>query len=210
MLHTSGLPADALERGQHVFDTMRVELMAGQYLDVLEQARGSGTVERALRVARYKSAKYTIERPLHLGAALAGGDGDLSAAYTAYGVPLGEAFQLRDDVLGVFGDPSQTGKPAGDDLREGKSTVLVASALDRATPGQTAAVHRLLGDPRLDPAGIETLRAVIVDTGALDTVEELIRQRTTESLAALETSHIADPARTVLHDLAVAATARRV
>ena len=210
MLHTSGLPADALERGQHVFDAMRVELMAGQYLDVLEQARGSGTVERALRVARYKSAKYTIEKPLHLGAALAGGDDDLSAAYTAYGIPLGEAFQLRDDVLGVFGDPSQTGKPAGDDLREGKSTVLVASALERATPGQTAAVHRLLGAPRLDPAGIETLRAVIVDTGALDTVEELIRARTTQSLAALETSHIADPARTVLHDLAVAATARQV
>jgi geranylgeranyl diphosphate synthase type I len=204
MLHTSGLPADALERGQHVFDTMRVELMAGQYLDVLEQARGSGTVERALRVARYKSAKYTIERPLHLGAALAGGDEDLGAAYTAYGVPLGEAFQLRDDVLGVFGDPSQTGKPAGDDLREGKSTVLVASALERATPGQTAAVHRLLGDPRLD--GRESRRSArsSSDTGALDTVVA-DRQRDIPSRSLRARGRRTSPTRpTVLHVLAVA------
>ena len=81
--------------------------MAGQYLDLLEQARGGGSVERALRVVRYKSAKYTVERPLHLGIALAGGGSDLLAAGSAYGLPLGEAFQLRDDVLGVFGDPER-------------------------------------------------------------------------------------------------------
>jgi geranylgeranyl pyrophosphate synthase len=87
---------------------MQSEVMAGQYLDVLEQARGGASVERALRVARYKTAKYTIERPLQLGAELAGADERITAAYSAYGVPLGEAFQLRDDVLGVFGDPAET------------------------------------------------------------------------------------------------------
>ena len=132
MLSTCGLPADALARGHRVFDEMRTELMGGQYLDLLEQARGGGSVQRALRVARYKSAKYTIEKPLHLGAVLAGAGQDVLDGYSGYGLPLGEAFQLRDDVLGVFGDPAETGKPAGDDLREGNRTVLVALALESA------------------------------------------------------------------------------
>ena len=127
-----GLPAERLLAGDRVFAEMRTELMGGQYLDLLEQARGGGSVERALRVARYKSAKYTIEKPLHLGAALAGAGQDVLDGYSGYGLPLGEAFQLRDDVLGVFGDPAVTGKPAGDDLREGKRTALVAMALEAA------------------------------------------------------------------------------
>ncbi|MDQ1650641.1 MAG: geranylgeranyl diphosphate synthase, type, partial [Frankiaceae bacterium] len=116
MLTTSGLPETALVRARGVYDEMRVELMSGQYLDLLEQARGGHDMARALRVARYKSAKYTIERPLHVGAALAGDDPEVRTVYSDYGLPLGEAFQLRDDVLGVFGDPEVTGKPAGDDL----------------------------------------------------------------------------------------------
>ena len=135
---------------------MRGELMGGQYLDLLEQVRGDGTVESALRVARFKSAKYTVVEPLHLGAALADAPQDVLDAYTAYGMPLGEAFQLRDDVLGVFGDPSVTGKPAGDDLREGKRTVLVAMALEYGhRRAQQALVRRHLGDPLLDDAGVD-------------------------------------------------------
>ena len=107
MYHASGLPAGALRRGQAVLDLMRTEMIAGQYLDLLGQAAGDGTVDSALRVAEYKTAKYTIERPLHLGAALAGfPDGPVPAAFSAYGLPLGVAFQLRDDILGVFGDPA--------------------------------------------------------------------------------------------------------
>jgi geranylgeranyl diphosphate synthase type I len=210
MLNTCGLPAEALLRGQAVYDRMRVELMAGQYLDVLEQAMGSQSVERSLRVARFKSAKYTVDGPLRLGAALAGGPGELLATYSAYGVPLGEAFQLRDDVLGVFGDPGTTGKPAGDDLREGKRTVLVATALDRAGEQQAALVRRLLGDRQLDDDGVAQLRAVIVDTGALDHVETLIADSTTEALCALEVGPVAEPARSVLRELASAATSRRL
>ncbi len=121
VLLSTDFPVQSLRRAKTVYDDMRTELMAGQYLDLLEQARGGGSVERALTVVRFKSAKYTIERPLHLGAVLAGADAALIAAYSAYGLPLGEAFQLRDDILGVFGDPNETGKPAGDDLREGKA-----------------------------------------------------------------------------------------
>jgi geranylgeranyl diphosphate synthase type I len=208
----SGLPPAELARGRTVFDQMRTELMGGQYLDMLEQAvaaqRTDGAVERARRVIRYKSAKYTIEHPLLIGGRLAGADDELLRAYSAYGLPLGEAFQLRDDVLGVFGDPSQTGKPAGDDLREGKRTVLIAKALERATPAQTATVRRLLGDPGLDADGVGALREIIVSTGALDAVEQLIDSLVAESRAALSTAGLDEPARSILADLVTAATAR--
>lgn len=208
LLMRADLPAADLMRAKPVYDLMRTELMAGQYLDLLEQVMGGGSTDRARRVIRYKSAKYTIERPLHLGAMLAGAGPELIDAYSAYGLPLGEAFQLRDDVLGVFGDPGQTGKPAGDDLREGKRTVLVAAALDRATPAQSTEVRRHLGDPHLDAEGVATLRAIIEETGALAHVEDVIAARTTEALAALDATELAEPARSVLADLAVAATSR--
>jgi len=210
MLNTSGMPADALLRAQPVYDEMRVELMAGQYLDLLEQALGGGTVESALRVARYKSAKYTIEKPLHLGAVLAGAGQEVLDGYSGYGLPLGEAFQLRDDVLGVFGDPSQTGKPAGDDLREGKRTALVAMALTEASQAQSAVVRRHLGDPRLDAAGVDELRTVILETGALARVEALIGELMDDALTALHAAPVEDEAREVLEQLALAATARTV
>jgi geranylgeranyl diphosphate synthase type I len=214
MLTTSGLPETALVRARGVYDEMRVELMSGQYLDLLEQARGGHDMARALRVARYKSAKYTIERPLHVGAALAGDDPEVRTVYSDYGLPLGEAFQLRDDVLGVFGDPEVTGKPAGDDLREGKRTALIAMALDHADPAQAAVVREHLGDPELERGGVEALRTVIADTGALDKVEALIEQRTQQALGALDAAArrgtIAAEAAEVLQDLAVAATTRRV
>jgi geranylgeranyl diphosphate synthase type I len=204
MLVASGLVNDASRK---VFDTMRAELMAGQYLDLLEQASGSGTVESALRVARYKSAKYTIVEPLHLGGTTAGATQEVLEAYTAYGLPLGIAFQLRDDVLGVFGDPAATGKPAGDDLREGKRTVLVAMALERASPAQAELVRRRLGDPGLDAEGVAELHEVLVSTGAVDEVEQLIDASTEEALAALD-DRIAEDARAALSALALEATRR--
>jgi geranylgeranyl diphosphate synthase, type I len=213
MLTRSGRDPAYLDRGREVFDLMRTQLMGGQYLDVLEQvlteADGGGTTERARRVIRFKSAKYSIEHPLLLGGALAGAPEDLLGAYSAFGLPLGEAFQLRDDVLGVFGDPAQTGKPAGDDLREGKRTVLVAEALRTASPSQAAQVRRRLGDPRLDAEGVAVLREIIVDTGALDAVERLVDQLVEEACAALATADVAEPARGVLTSLVDAATARQ-
>ena len=210
MLARSGLPAEGLMRAIPVYNEMRGELMAGQYLDVLAQATGGAGPAGALTVARYKSAKYTVERPLHLGAALANADESVLAAYTAYGLPLGEAFQLRDDLLGVFGDPVETGKPAGDDLREGKRTVLVALTLERAGTVQAATVDRLLGDPGLDAGGVAELRDVITGTGAVEAVEELIAERTSRALTALDAAPITRQAHDTLAALAVAATARRV
>lgn len=210
LLLTSGMPPASLKAAKAVYDEMRTELMAGQYLDLLEQARGGGSVERALRVVQYKSAKYTIERPLHLGAALACGSPEVMTAYSAYGLPLGEAFQLRDDVLGVFGDPQQTGKPAGDDLREGKRTMLVALAAERADATQASTLRTHLGDPALGPAALAQLRAVIEDTGALADTEALIDTRLQQALDALDSPAIQSDARQILRELAFAATRRTV
>jgi geranylgeranyl diphosphate synthase type I len=208
MLAESGFDAAALAHAFPVWDVMRVEVMSGQYLDVVEQARGGGSVERALRVARYKSAKYTVERPLHLGAALAGAGPGVLDALSGYGLPVGEAFQLRDDVLGVFGDPEHTGKPAGDDLREGKRTVLVAYALDAADDAQRQTMRRLLGDPTLDADGVMVLRDIITATGALDRVEQLIDERHDQARRALEGSQLDAAATGALAALAEAATNR--
>jgi len=213
LFHGSGLPPGSLRRGQPVLNAMRAELICGQYLDLLGQYDGDGTVGSALRVVRYKSAKYTTERPLHLGAALAGQDPcgaapSIAAACSRYGIPLGVAFQLRDDVLGVFGDPAQTGKPAGGDLREGKRTVLLAIARERASAAQRQLLDRRLGDPLLDEAGAAEIRTILVGAGALAECELMIESRVAEALSALEDAPITGEAKRALAELAVVATVR--
>jgi geranylgeranyl diphosphate synthase, type I len=173
------------------------------------QARGRADVDAAMTVLRYKSAKYSIERPLHIGATLAGADDAGLAELSAYGLPLGEAFQLRDDLLGVFGDATTTGKPAGDDLVEGKRTVLVALALDTAPPEQAALLDRSLGTP-LDPALLAELRRIIDESGAHSQVEAVIDALVARSADALATAAVEEDARVVLGELAAAATDRVV
>lgn len=208
LLHTGGLPAAAVARARPVFDRMRTEVTVGQYLDMLTQASGEATVTRALSVARLKSASYTVERPLLLGGALADAPPAVTAAYSRYGSALGEAFQLRDDVLGVFGDPALTGKPAGDDLREGKRTYLVATAWQAADPAARAVLTDRLGDPALDPAGVDQLREILVATGALARTERRISALTGAALAALAGAPVEPVAADALRALATAATAR--
>jgi geranylgeranyl diphosphate synthase type I len=212
LLNTAGLSEAALRRGRPVFERMRTELIGGQYLDVLEQASGGldpvGQAARARQVIRHKSAKYSVEHPLLFGGHLAGGTESLLATYSTYGTALGEAFQLRDDILGVFGDPDRTGKPAGDDLREGKRTLLVAYSLERASPAQTETLQSLLGNQFLDSAGIDVLRGIIVETGALQRVESLIDDLVSSAAIALTDTRIAVDARAALSELIIAATAR--
>jgi geranylgeranyl diphosphate synthase type I len=198
-----------LRHALSTFDLTRSEVIAGQFLDVSVQARGDADIGQAMRVLRYKSAKYSVERPLLLGAALAGGSAEHAAALSAYGLPLGEAFQLRDDLLGVYGDPVVTGKPAGDDLSEGKRTVLVALALAGATRADAARLDEALGKP-LSAEQVDELRDVIERSGAHAEVERRIEELTARSLAALDESDLADDARKALRDLAVAATQRTV
>ncbi len=191
---------------------MRAEMFAGQYLDVLAQAEGDESEERALGVARLKTAAYTVERPLHMGVALAGADDDTIASVRAFGTDIGVAFQLRDDLLGVYGDTEVTGKPAGDDLREGKRTLLVSLGLryaDEAGRHTDADLLRnALGDPDLTQDTIRRVRELMVEVGAVDELERRIEELTVSAMAALDASGLAEPGRTRLADLAIAATRR--
>jgi geranylgeranyl diphosphate synthase type I len=209
LLRRSGFDPLAVNRARATFDLMRTEVTLGQYLDVLAQATAETSVSRASLIARYKSAKYTVEHPLLFGAALAGASPELSRAYSAFGLPVGEAFQLRDDVLGVFGDPATTGKPAGDDLREGKRTFLIAAAFQgAATEADRDLLAKSLGDPGLDAADVARLREVIVRSGALSRAEERIEELTCAALSALDSAEVAPEAASVLRELAGAAVYR--
>lgn len=210
LLARAAVPPARLLDVRRCYDQMRVETVAGQYLDVLgESDAARWSVDRALRVARYKTASYTVQRPLLFGAHLAGAGADeaLVAAYTRYGRKVGEAFQLRDDLLGVYGDPATTGKPAGDDLRTGKPTVLLMLARQLATPTQRRALDRAgAGGGDREIAGLAEL---VADTGAVDRVERMITDRVAEALAALDDASIDETARIALTGLAGTATDRR-
>jgi len=185
-----------------VFTELRLEVNIGQYLDLIGTVRGGGTKEAAHRICVYKSGKYTVERPLHLGAALAGRFDECAPSLSAYGLPLGEAFQLRDDLLGAFGDEDLLGKPVGDDLREGKPTALVALARERASGAAAELLEHRFGRPDLTDDEILELQATLVDTGALAEVEAQIESLVGESLASLEAAPITDEARNHLIELA--------
>jgi len=215
LLREAGLEPAALERAGTVWNSMRVELIAGQYLDVRAQASGDETDLAALRVARYKSAAYTVERPLHLGAAIIDAGPELIAAYRRFGTDVGVAFQLRDDLLGVFGDPSVTGKPAGDDLREGKRTLLVALALraaaqrdDSAASAAEEVIRGALGNSELSENELDAVRTALVELGAVEAIEQRIAALTDSALGALRAVRVAEPAASRLAELAVVATNR--
>lgn len=195
-------PARALA-GRAQFSTMRTEVTAGQYLDILDENAWnthpeSTALARAHRVIVYKSAKYSVEAPLVIGASLGGGTPEQISALRSFGLPLGVAYQLRDDMLGVFGDPDVTGKPAGDDLREGKRTVLIALARARLPLSQRNLLDELLGDPDLEPMQIDMMRTAIRECGAVDEVEAIIEHNVGLARTALGSAPIAASARAQL------------
>nr|WP_306423110.1 polyprenyl synthetase family protein [Paenarthrobacter aurescens] len=203
----SGTPA------RRIFNVMRAEVMAGQYLDILEEVAGpvrdrGSSVDRAKSIIRYKSAKYSTEHPLALGGALAGAPDGLLKKYSEFSLPLGEAFQMRDDVLGVFGDPETTGKPAGDDLREGKRTVLVGFAINQASAAEADYLDRMLGKPSLGEDEVAEIRHIMVACGALDATESLISELSNQAFEALERLPLHDVPLTALRQLAEAAVSR--
>ncbi|MDE0546742.1 polyprenyl synthetase family protein [Microbacterium sp. C7(2022)] len=192
---------------------MRREVTIGQFLDIAEesvyrQSADDTHAERALRVASLKSARYSIQQPLVIGAALAGGDAEQLDVLRAFGHPLGMAFQLRDDVLGVFGDEKATGKPSGDDLREGKRTVLIAYTRENLSDSDKAVFDTMLGDATLSEARIVELQAQIIDSGALDRVESLITAYVEEAERALKDARVGQAALAELRALAHAAAVR--
>ncbi|MFJ8040756.1 polyprenyl synthetase family protein [Kitasatospora sp. NPDC096147] len=201
-----GLPAGYLSRARPLWATLARELIAGECLEVLRTRAGAASEAGSLEIVRYKTAKYTVEHPLHLGALLGGAPPELLTALSAYGLPLGEAFQLRDDLLGVFGDPDRTGKSNLDDLAGAKPTALLAVALDRSGPADRARLRQLLEQP--GPGELTELRALLERSGARARVEELIAERTAAARRALTAARLPAPTTAALDGLIGAATAR--
>jgi geranylgeranyl diphosphate synthase type I len=205
-LQALGEPASRVA-ARHEFNLMRTEVTVGQYLDILEERSWKNYPEpelltRAHRVIVYKSAKYSIEAPLTIGAALAGGSPEQVTALREFGLPLGIAYQLRDDLLGVFGDPETTGKPSGDDLREGKRTVLIALARTKLPSNSTSVLDELLGDPELSPQQVGMLQASIRNSGAVEHVESIIDHNVALAIAAIEDAPLSGASKQQLVQLA--------
>ncbi|MGK2948100.1 MAG: isopentenyl-diphosphate Delta-isomerase [Acidimicrobiales bacterium] len=207
LFDATDLPADAVARARAVFTTLRREVIAGQHLDLVLAADPAAHEDGARHVALLKSARYTVTRPLELGAALAPEGHLVSPLLAAYGDAVGIAFQMRDDILGLFGDPAVTGKSALDDLREGKRTVLVLRALRLADDGQRRVLEACLGDPDLDEERAAEARAAVADSGALASVEALLAAQHALALEALV--GLPEPAASALRELAGLAIERR-
>jgi geranylgeranyl diphosphate synthase type I len=200
-VYADQLIADAPSEVHQVWHEMRVELTMGQLLDVVGAARGDRDLERSELIALYKSGRYSVERPLQLGAALGGRLDELGPDFGRFGAPLGEAFQLRDDLLGAFGDEATIGKPVGDDLREGKPTVLLAYAHALASPAQRVTLDQI-GRADLSDATVADIQDVLVRCGAVDAVEGAIAVRVEAARAALAATPVDARTRRALGALA--------
>ena len=198
---------DVSPAARAVFTELRIEVNVGQYLDVKAGADGRHARDRARRISVLKSGKYTVERPLHLGAALAGRLDDLGPGLSAYGLPLGEAFQMRDDLLGAFGEELLLGKPVGGDLREGKVTELVSAAREVASPAALAVLDRI-GAHDLSDDEVRRLQEVLVETGARDAMEARIHELTSRAVEALTGAGLDPTATAELEALAAFIAAR--
>jgi len=198
------LAREAARRVQRVWSDIRTEVLGGQYLDIVAESSGADSIATAMNVNTYKTASYTVARPLQLGAAAAADRPEIQSAFHRLGNDLGVAFQLRDDVLGVFGDPTVTGKPSGDDLRSGKRTVLLAEAVERAErsdPAGAALLRSAVGSD-LNDGQVGDLCSVIESVGALSAVEDRIDVLTRRALHVLQQSDINAPAKAGLTELA--------
>ncbi|MFF8268467.1 polyprenyl synthetase family protein [Streptomyces sp. NPDC016562] len=204
---SSGLPGAFLNRARPVWTLLARELVAGECLEVLRTGCAPDP-DASVKVIRYKTAKYTVEHPLQIGGLLAGAPPRLIRAYSDYGLPLGEAFQLRDDLLGLFGDPERTGKDPADDLAGNRPTALMAHALASATPAERAELHHLLGQADLGARQVERVREIARRTGAVARVEDMITARLREAHDALAHADLTTEARSALADLATVSATR--
>jgi geranylgeranyl diphosphate synthase type I len=174
ILTEAPFPQERLRRARSFFDQMKIQVLYGEYLDVLSGYKKEISEDAALQILDLKTARYTVERPLHIGATLAGADIKTLEVLTAYAIPLGQAFQLQDDILGVFGDPKVTGKSSDSDLKEGKMTVLLANALSLASLRQKQILSKAIGNPNSKSSDITKVKQIIINTKALDITKEEI------------------------------------
>jgi len=208
MLRESGIGADALARVWPRYDDMRIELAIGQFADLVNDSHAFPTLDEVLDVLRRKSGNYTVRRPLEIGAAMSGCSPEVVGALGEYGAAIGEAFQLRDDLLGVFGSPTLTGKSVGTDLAAQKATSVVVAAHQLADSVLRRQLSELMSTPQLSPADTERWRTLITVSGAVQWIEQLIDERLNRALGCLESVRIPETARVALEDMAVICTER--
>jgi geranylgeranyl diphosphate synthase type I len=208
MLRESGVESRHLQLALPRYDSMRIELALGQFADLASDVRDLPSMAMVLEVARRKSGNYTVRRPLEIGAAMSGCSDRTLAALGHYGSAVGEAFQLRDDLLGVFGSEATTGKPSGGDLIERKATSVVIAAHQLADAPTRRQLSDLMNNDELDQAAIERWRALIVTTGAVQWLEELISNRVASACDALDAPRLDDSVRAALTNMATACTER--
>lgn len=202
-VYSDQLMGDAPRAAREIWHELRIELNIGQLLDLIGTSNNERRRYKTERICRYKSGKYTIERPLHLGAMLAAPERqqELLPLLSAYGLPLGDAFQMRDDVMGAFGDTALTGKPVGDDLREGKPTPLMAIAVERANTTQLTVLEKV-GRDSLSDEDVRRAQEAIRESGALDEMETLIGSLTDQAIESLKVLPFLDSAKQELESLA--------
>jgi geranylgeranyl diphosphate synthase type I len=203
-----GLPAAYLSRARPLWAALARELVAGECLEILHTGARPDT-DTSLKVVRYKTAKYTVEQPLLIGATLGGARPAVKECFAGYGLPLGEAFQLRDDLLGLFGDPERTGKANADDITARRPTALLAETWRCATPTERRELRRLLGGAGSDAVSLDRVREIMHRTQAPARIEQMIAQRVQAAAKALDGVSLPEQAARALADLAHTATARQ-
>ncbi len=208
MLRESGLEYRSLQQAWPRYDAMRTELALGQFADLASDVRDLPSMDTVLEVARRKSGNYTVRRPLEIGAAMSGCSERTVSGLGRYGEAVGEAFQLRDDVLGAFGAATVTGKPDGQDLIERKATSVVIAAHQLADPPTRTLMFELMNANHLDDDAIERWRSLIVATGAVQWIEETIEDRVNAALKELDELRINEPVRAALTNMATVSTER--
>jgi geranylgeranyl diphosphate synthase, type I len=209
LFRSSGFDGPRMAAAADRYDRLRTTAIAGQYLDLLAAHRGDADEATARRIAVLKSGSYSVADPLVIGALLATDDDRVIAPLESYGLALGEAFQMRDDVLGTFGDEQKTGKGRDGDIREGKQTVLLAKARAAAGNEQRTILDTYVGNADASTAEIELVRRAIVDTGALSDTEKLVESLAHAARDAIETAPLESDAVRALNELALHATIRR-
>jgi geranylgeranyl diphosphate synthase type I len=186
ILTTAPFPQERMRRARYYFDQMKTQVIYGQYLDVLGGYKKSLTEDEVLQILEYKTAKYTVERPLQIGAMLAGADYKLIQTFSKYGIPFGQAFQLQDDIIGTFGSEKEIGKPNDSDIKEGKKTILVAKAFERASKKQRKILESVIGNKRSKEDEIKLVRKIIKETGSYDYCIKLAKELLNQATQAIK------------------------
>ncbi|OGY25176.1 MAG: hypothetical protein A2Z11_00045 [Candidatus Woykebacteria bacterium RBG_16_43_9] len=202
LLNTAPFPSERIRRAKSYYDLMKKQVLYGEYLDVLVPVKGQVTEEDILKILEYKTAKYTIERPLHIGAVLAGAEEEDLIVYSSYGVPLGQAFQMQDDVMGTFGSEEKIGKPTDSDIKEGKQTMLVVKAYEFSSSSDRKVLNRVIGNNKATNEEIEEAREIIRQCGALDYSQNLSYKLINSAKAAIREAKLVEEGRNYLLEAA--------